>query len=128
MTNYNFYIVENVNTPKSKIQDELNLQEAIIKFKNSKEVSKTLGVSKDDLYSCDLVRKNSEGVWLSQDYTKMENFKDDTLITVNTISILKRELLMEECTLNCEYQLNKKCNYDVKTAQFPPHYKCFQGH
>lgn len=92
MTNYGFYIVENINTPNEKIQSELSLSEAIIKFKESKVVNKILGVTKDGSYSCDLIWKTPERFWLSQDCTKMDNFKNDSFILLNTVSILKREL------------------------------------
>lgn len=90
MSEYTFYIFSNV-----KFKDDLSLQDAIKQYKELATTDyKALGVEKDGMYCCDLVNNlgenNSDKI--SKDYTKMDNFKDDKMITVNTLEILQREL------------------------------------
>lgn len=53
-----------------------------------------LGVTKDGLYSCDLIIGESGNYRISQDYIKSDNFKNDNMITINAITIIKSALLI----------------------------------
>jgi hypothetical protein len=94
MNNYTFYVYTNAG-----IKDDLSLNEAIKQYKQTKTglEYKALGVTKDNEFACDLVNnlgKNSSDK-ISHDYKSMKNFKDDKLITVNTVKILEREFNLE---------------------------------
>jgi hypothetical protein len=88
---YEFYVyVAN----KAGAIEGLSLQDAIKGYKEIKtEGYKAIGVEKDGKYCCDLL--NNKGNQISSDYTKLEHFKNDSLITINTINILKKEFDLE---------------------------------
>jgi hypothetical protein len=89
MDNYTFYVYGN------GIKDDLTLQDAIKEYKETETgiAYKALGVTKNDTFSCDLLNNLGENnsLRISQDYKSMQHFKDDSLITVNTIKILEKE-------------------------------------
>lgn len=82
--NYKFYTYNNKATYHN------SLQEAIQALKdNNSESYLSLGVEKENA-ACDLVIKENGNYRISNDYI-YTSFKNDSLITINTIEILKRE-------------------------------------
>lgn len=93
MSNYKFYVYTNTG-----VIDNLTITQAIAEYKNnSTKTYKAIGVTKDNNSSCDLLNNlglNSSNK-ISNDYLYIDKFKNDSLITVNTIGILKQEFNLE---------------------------------
>jgi hypothetical protein len=95
MDNIKFYVFTNKG-----IKSNLGFKEAIREYKalNDNETNgyKAIGIIKEvekNEYACDLLNNLGENSTnkISNDYTQLQNFKDDNLIKINVIEILKRE-------------------------------------
>jgi hypothetical protein len=91
MDNYSFYVFTNTG-----VKGNLTLDDAIVEYKktNTDRSYKALGVTKDNMFSCDLVNcnlGNDSNDRISKDYTKMDNFKDDFLVTRTVLPKLEKE-------------------------------------
>lgn len=87
MTNYNFYVIS-----ENGIKDDLTITGAIAEYKSiNTNKYKAIGVTKDDIFSIDLINNMGENNAdkLSNDYLSINSFKNDNLIKINVISILK---------------------------------------
>jgi|694.fasta_scaffold117969_6 hypothetical protein len=86
MSEYKFYVYNNKARYYKNFEDA---RESIKHIYSNDYLA--LGVTKDGLYSCDLLIKENGNYRISLDYQKLENFSNDGLIANNTIQILKRE-------------------------------------
>lgn len=83
--NYTFYIFTNRETISN-----LTLHQAILEYKNTNTQDyKALGVTKDNT-SCDILN-NLDGDRTSNDYKHSESFKNDNIVKINILNVLRRE-------------------------------------
>lgn len=84
--NYTFYVYT-----KEKTISNLTLQQAIKEYKNNNTQNyKALGATKNNTTSCDLLNSLA-GHKISNDYKQLEDFKNDSMIQVNILNVLRRE-------------------------------------
>lgn len=83
---YRFYVIDNKTIKYTDF-----LKEALIIFRDNKEDYKALGVEKNQISCCDLLIQDNGTLWISKDYTQMEEFKEDKLV-LKAIEIFKEEI------------------------------------
>lgn len=101
---YSFYVVDNLRFMQDDqpfiIKNNLTLDEAIAQYKVLPDTQiKALGANMDDIKSLDLVHcrptepnERSGQNLLVADYLKIPEWKNNSLIAVNTVNILKEQL------------------------------------
>lgn len=91
MSEYRFYIFNNRIRYYNSFKEA---REAIKHIYNNEYTA--LGIQKNQTFSCDLLIKSGGKYTISQDYTKSDIFKNDGLISQNSIKILQREFNITE--------------------------------
>ncbi len=91
---YRWYVIENINDPDRRVDRELPLDEAVQLYAGLDCADKRLGVTKDDIASVDLVIRQGEREWVSEDWTKLDSFRDDP--TVAEAAALLRQTMEEQ--------------------------------
>ncbi len=77
---YCWYVIENINDPEQQADHILPLEKAIRLYAGLDCEDKRLGVTKDGIASVDLVIKWDGREWLSEDYLKLDSFKEDPVM------------------------------------------------
>lgn len=78
---YDWYVMESCNTPGERFTEGLSLEDAIWRYTTSEHEDKRLGVTKDDIAAVDLLIRHEGQEWLSEDRLKMDEFRDDPVVT-----------------------------------------------
>lgn len=82
---YSFYVYTS-----KEVFNNLKLWQAMeVYAKVETKEYKAIGVSKDGVYSCDMLINKDGKNKISQDYMKLEHFKDDSLVTINVKTLLE---------------------------------------
>ena len=77
---YDWYVMENYNTPEEQFASGLPLDDAIQRYTTSESGNKRLGVTKDGIASVDLAIKMDDREWVSEDWKKSDIFRDDPVV------------------------------------------------
>ena len=77
---YEWYVIEHINTPERRIDHNLPLEEAVQLYAGLDCEDKRLGVTKDGIAAVDLAIHWDGREWLSEDWLRMEEFKDDPVV------------------------------------------------
>ncbi len=92
---YRWYVIENINAPEQRVDHDLPLEEAVHLYAGLDCADKRLGVTKDSIASVDLAIRYDGREWISEDWTKLDSFKDDP-VAAEAVSLLQQT--MEEQT------------------------------
>ena len=77
---YRWYVVENINSPKRRVDHELPLEDAIQLYASLKTGDKQLSVTKDGLASVDLVIRKGDLEWFPEERLLLGSFADDEVV------------------------------------------------
>lgn len=78
--NYCWYVIQNINIPDQRVDQELPLEEAVQLYAVLDCADKRLGVTKDDISAVDLVISMDGREWLPKDWQELDSFKDDPVV------------------------------------------------
>ncbi len=88
---YSWYVMEQINTPDLRKGLSGPLEEMIQAYARLDGADKRLGVTKDSVEAVDLVICLNGREWLSDDWTKLDSFKEDPMVAA-AVSTLQAEL------------------------------------
>lgn len=88
---YRWYVIDRIDDPELRKDYEVTLEEAPQVYTALGRDNKRLGVTKDDIAAVDLVICLSGREWLSDDWTKLDSFKDDP-VAAAAVSMLQEKL------------------------------------
>ena len=88
---YSWYAIEQINTPDMRRGKSGPLEEAVQAYTRLDRADKRLGVTKDSIDAVDLVICLNGREWLSNDWTKLDSFKEDPVVAA-AASTLQAEL------------------------------------
>jgi len=73
-------VIENINDPDHRVDHDLPLEEAVQLYTGLDCADKRLGVTKDQIASVDLAIRHEGREWVSEDWTKLDSFRDDPVV------------------------------------------------
>ena len=88
---YSWYVIEQINTPDLRKGLSGPLDEMIQAYARLDGADKRLGVTKDSIEAVDLVICLNGREWLSKDWTQLDSFQDDPMVSA-AVSTLQAEL------------------------------------
>ncbi len=88
---YSWYVIEQINNPDLRKGQSGPLEEAVQAYTRLDRADRRLGVTKDSIDAVDLVICQNGREWLSDDWQKMDSFKDDPMVAA-AVSTLQAEL------------------------------------
>ena len=88
---YRWYVIDRIDDPKLRKDYEVTLEEAPRVYAGLDKTDRRLGVLKDGIAAVDLVISWNGREWFSDDWAKLDSFKDDPVIA-EAVSILQTEL------------------------------------
>lgn len=88
---YSWYAIERIGDPDLQKGRSGSLEEAVQAYSAFDHADKRLGVTKDSIAAVDLVICLNGREWLSDDWTKLDSFKDDPMVSA-VVSTLQAEL------------------------------------
>lgn len=77
---YTWYVVENINSPKRRVDHKLPLEEAVQLYASLKTGDKQLSVTRDDLASVNLVIRKDDLEWFPEERLLSRSFAEDDVI------------------------------------------------
>ena len=77
---YTWYVVENINSPKRRVDHELPMEDAIQLYASLKTGDKQLSVTKDGLASVDLVIRKDDLEWFPEERLLLSSFAEDEVV------------------------------------------------
>lgn len=77
---YLWYVIENINDSKHRVDHELPLEGAIQLYAELDSQDKRLGVTKDGITSVDLVIQHDGREWFPEDRLKLDSFAHDQVV------------------------------------------------
>ena len=87
---YDWYVMEDINTPEERFTDGLSLEDAIQRYAASERAGKRLGVTKDGIAAVDLLIRHDGREWVSEDWTKSESFSEDP-VAAGAVALLRQK-------------------------------------
>ena len=88
---YAWFVMTDCGAPEEQIHRDLTLEEAVQLYLDSGRPEKRLGVTKDGIATVDLVRALDGEQQFSDDYLKLECFRDDPVVA-GAVETLQQEL------------------------------------
>lgn len=88
---YSWYVIEQINNPELRKGQSGPLEEAVQAYARLDRADRRLGVTKDGIDAVDLVICQNGREWLSDDWQKMDGFKNDPMVAA-AVSTLQAEL------------------------------------
>ncbi len=88
---YAWFVMTDCGAPEEQIHRDLTLEEAVQLYLDSGRPEKRLGVTKDGIATVDLVRALDGEQQFSDDYHKLESFRDDPVVA-GAVETLQQEL------------------------------------
>ncbi len=88
---YRWYVIDRIDDPKLRKDYEVTLEEAPRVYAGLDKTDRRLGVLKDGIAAVDLAISWNGREWFSDDWAKLDSFKDDPVIA-DAVSRLQTEL------------------------------------
>jgi len=88
---YRWYVIENINDFDLRVDHDLPLDEAVQLYAGLDCADKRLGVTKDGFASVDLAIRYDGREWVSEDWTKLDSFRDDPAVA-EAVSLLQQTI------------------------------------
>lgn len=88
---YRWYVIDRIDDPKLRRDYEVTLEEAPRVYAGLDKTDRRLGVLKDGIAAVDLAISWNGREWFSDDWAKLDSFKDDPVIA-DAVSRLQTEL------------------------------------
>lgn len=88
---YRWYVIDRIDDPELRKDYEVTLEEAPRVYAGLDKTDRRLGVLKDGIAAVDLAISWNGREWFSDDWTKLDSFKDDPVI-VEAVSTLQSKL------------------------------------
>jgi len=102
---YEWYVIENINTPEERMERTPSLKEAIRTYTALNAEDKRLGVTKDDIAAVDIIIRYGGREWISEDRLKLDSFRADPTVAAAVTEI---QSVLAGCTPTQGMAANRK--------------------
>ena len=102
---YEWYVIENINTPEERMERTPSLKEAIRTYTALNAEDKRLGVTKDGIAAVDIIIRYGGREWISEDRLKLDSFRADPTVAAAVTEI---QSVLAGCTPTQGMAANRK--------------------
>ena len=102
---YEWYVIENINTPEERMERTTSLEEAIRTYTALNTEDKRLGVTKDDIAAVDIIIRHGGREWISEDRLKRDSVRSDPTVAAAVTEI---QSVLAGCTPTQGMAANRK--------------------